>query len=227
MKDANKTENKNFHANHRERMRKRIEDSGFEALLDHEKLEVLLFGSVPRVNTNETAHRLLERFGSFSAVLDASPSELETVKGVGRISAFQLNMFSQVATYYMKDKRKPKRCFSTIDDIGKYVTSKFINCDVEKLYVFCFDAKSSLISETLIHTGVVNSVSVEMRKIADEVFGAKAAKFVVAHNHPSGVCVPSADDLDMTLKIANSFRDFSVNFMEHFIVVDDKYRGIK
>lgn len=217
----------NLHKDHRERMRKKISESGFENLLDHEKLEVLLFGSIPRANTNETAHRLLKRFGSFAAVLDASVSDLAKVEGMGPISAFQLSILPQVAEYYFRDKRVIKTRFTTIDEIGKYAITKFINCEVEKFYLFCFDAKGCLISEELLHTGNVNGAGVDITKIAQFVFRENASKFAVAHNHPRGVCIPSADDLDVTARIMDDFKSFRVDFLEHFIVVDDKYCGIK
>ena len=219
--------NKNIHAKHRERLREKILKYGFESLHDHEKLEVILFSSLHRVNTNEIAHRLLERFGSFSAVLDASPEEIASVYGVGKISAFDLSLLPEIFTYYMKDKLNPQKRFSTIDEIGKYVTSKFINCDVEMLYIFCFDAKSNLISEKLIHTGTIKTVGVDFDKIGSEVFSSKASKFVIAHNHPGGVCLPSSDDLDVTKEIEKIFEKFSAEFYEHFIVVGDDYIGIK
>lgn len=226
-KDLKKTDKGNLHKGHRERMREKILKSGFEALPDHEKLEVLLFGSIPRANTNETAHRLLNRFGSFSAVLDATPAELEKIEGMGATSAFQLSIFPRVAEYYFKDKRVIKKRFETIDEIGKYVTTKFINNDIEKFYVFCLDAKGSLISETLLQTGSVNCASVDTTRIAQIVFRDNTSKFVVAHNHPHGICIPSADDLDVTARIIKHFKNFKVEFLEHFIVVDDKYCGIK
>ena len=73
----------NLHQGHRERMRERIAQQGFESLADHEALEVLLYLTNPRKNTNVMAHALLKRFGSFSRVLDAEEEELCKVEGVG------------------------------------------------------------------------------------------------------------------------------------------------
>ncbi len=217
----------NCHANHRERMRQKVEALGFDALLDHEKLEVILFSIIPRANTNEIAHRLLDRFGSFSAVLDASANDLVQVKGIGRISAFYLSMYSQMVTYYLKDKNQIKPCFDNIDNIGKYVTTKFINCDTEILYCFCLDSKNSLISEKIIQTGTVNHLNIDFGKIATEIYNSKASKFVLAHNHPNGICIPSIEDIDATNGITACFSSLNVELIEHFVVVGDKYVGIR
>ena len=55
---------------------------------DHNLLELLLFYSIPRVDTNETAHRLLETFGSLEGVFRADLLKLTSVIGVGENNNF-------------------------------------------------------------------------------------------------------------------------------------------
>ena len=74
--------NMGTHDGHRMRMRERIAMTGTGPLQDHEVLEFLLFSFVPRKNTNEMAHALMDRFGSFAGVLNADASELEKVPGM-------------------------------------------------------------------------------------------------------------------------------------------------
>ena len=82
---------KPLHSGHRDRMRTRFRIAnsidGFE---EHEVLEMLLYNIIPRVNTNETAHRLLSRFGNIRSVLSADVTELCKVEGVGVKCAEQL-----------------------------------------------------------------------------------------------------------------------------------------
>ena len=72
-----------IHEGHRARMRTKLMESGERVFADHELLEVLLYYAIPRRDTNELAHRLLEQFGSLQGVLSASAQELACVKGVG------------------------------------------------------------------------------------------------------------------------------------------------
>jgi 4-diphosphocytidyl-2C-methyl-D-erythritol kinase len=67
---------KNPHAGHRKRLRERYVRSGMDDFADHEVIELLLTYAIPRVNVNEQAHALIERFGSVAGVLDASVEEL-------------------------------------------------------------------------------------------------------------------------------------------------------
>mgnify|MGYP002560153119 CR=1 FL=1 len=70
------------HEGHRQRMRARVEQYGLESLAPHEALEYLLYITNARRDTNGIAHALLERFGSFAGVLEASEEELCRVPDV-------------------------------------------------------------------------------------------------------------------------------------------------
>ena len=85
------------HAGHRQRMRERFLCGGLDGFADHEVLELMLFYAIPQRNVNPLAHRLLERFGTLHAVLEASVADLMKVEGVGRHTALLLNLFSHAA----------------------------------------------------------------------------------------------------------------------------------
>ncbi|MGI6193668.1 MAG: UPF0758 domain-containing protein, partial [Christensenellales bacterium] len=82
---------------HRQRLRDRFQEFGPDALKDHELLELLLFFSIPRRNTNPVSHALLRRFGSLSGVLAASEIDLRSVDGVGDGTALFLRLVNEVA----------------------------------------------------------------------------------------------------------------------------------
>ena len=86
-----------LHKNHRARLRKRYETSGLDDFEEHVILELLLFTSIPRADTNPTAHRLISRFGSLAGVLEAPEEELCQVKGVGAVTARTIkNVYGQM-----------------------------------------------------------------------------------------------------------------------------------
>ena len=99
----------NIHSGHRERLRERFDDNGLRAFSDVEALELLLFYALPRCNTNELAHRLLERFGGFREVMEADASELALVKGVGENAARLIRLVSQLNMRYLRAGRVGKR----------------------------------------------------------------------------------------------------------------------
>ena len=219
----NKEKDKNCHKDHRQRMRSKIKANGFASLEDHEKLEVLMYYTIARANTNEQGHRLLERFGSFSAVLDAPIEELEKVEGVGPSTADFFNLLPQIVGCYISDKSAIVGEFNSIDDIGRYLTTKFYGCKVEKLYALALNSKNKIIDEKELSSGGSSLVNVEMRKIAGFALTEGCRSIVLAHNHPDGICIPSGDDIDMSKKIRNYLRELRVNVVQSFVIVNESF----
>ena len=80
------------HKGHRERLKTRFLNSGLDSFTDVQALELLLFYAIPMKDTNPIAHALLNRFGSLSQVLEASPEELMKVPGIGENAAVFLTL---------------------------------------------------------------------------------------------------------------------------------------
>ena len=78
---------KSIHDHHRERMYERVRKNGFEGFSDHEVLEYMLYFALPRIDTNPLAHALIDHFGGYAQVLEASEEELRAVPGIGPASA--------------------------------------------------------------------------------------------------------------------------------------------
>lgn len=71
----------NLHAGHRERMRRSFMTVGFDGFSDHQIIEMILYYTYPRRDTNELAHRLVNRFNGLTGVLDA-PQESLLAEGI-------------------------------------------------------------------------------------------------------------------------------------------------
>lgn len=115
-----------LHSGHRERMRKRFLATGFDSFADHEILEVLLYYSIPRIDTNELAHRILDHFGSLSAVFDAEPEEIVKIKGVSDNTAVLIKMIPSLMRVYLADKQDKHPTLDTPDKVGMYLAEQFV-----------------------------------------------------------------------------------------------------
>ena len=81
------------HDGHRDRLKQRFLAEGLDNFSQVQVLELLLFYCIPRKDTNEVAHRLLDRFGSLSQVLETRVEDLEKVDGIGHNTAVFLSLF--------------------------------------------------------------------------------------------------------------------------------------
>ncbi|MBQ7161103.1 MAG: RadC family protein [Clostridia bacterium] len=215
-----------LHDKHRLRLREKFLCYGLDSFADHEVIELLLFYSRPRVNTNPIAHALLNRFGSLSDVFEADPEDLMSVKGVGEASASLIKLMLPIMKRYESDRVRSRDVYASKEKIGGYLVNRFIGETREKVLLVLFDASDHIIDVVCVHEGSVTSSDINPNKIAEIVFSRRAAGFVVAHNHPGGRTEPSKIDLLMTRELYKAFSGFDVRLREHFIIAGKEYRPI-
>ncbi|MFV0496978.1 MAG: RadC family protein [Candidatus Fimivivens sp.] len=212
-----------IHTGHRERLRKRMENEGLNGFQPHEILELILFYSIPRADTNPIAHRLLAHFGSLSAVLEAPRSELMKIEGIGAASATLLSMIPAISRRYLVDKNDAGVVLDSPKKLGEFIHPYFIGTNNEQLYLICLDKKRKLLNCTLLAEGSLGKVSVDMRLIIETVVRCSASSVALAHNHTQGFALPSHDDIRVTSCIADALKVLSVDVVDHIIVARDDY----
>ena len=214
------------HKGHRRRVKERFLNGGLDGFSEHEVLEFLLFYSIPRMNVNEIAHRLVERFGSLRGVLEASYEELLTVDGVGENSATLIRLSAELSRRYLLSDTKVQKRFETLDRIGEYALKLYAGENVEKVYVLLFNGKMEMIKCVDLGEGTVNSAKVTPRKILEQAILNRATGIVITHNHPTGLPVPSGSDIEFNSQLEYLCSQMEVTLLEHIIVADGKYTPI-
>ena len=209
-----------MHENHRERVRERFLSAGLESFPPHNVLELLLFFSIPRRDTNVVAHRLLERFGSLVNVLEAEPEQLGKVEGVGPVSVALIKLVAQLAQRYLAERSGEKINFNSTQAFRDYVASKFMGASSEVTYLFCLDNAFNLLQGCPVSLGTKYSVSLDNRTLLETAFLHKATKVVLAHNHPNGLEAPSTSDIRLTEAAVKLFREVNIQLLDHLIVAN-------
>lgn len=219
----NKTKQTGIHAGHRQRMRERFIKSGIDSFQHHEILELLLFFGIPYKDTNELAHRLIEKYGSFSGVFDAPIESLIAVSGMTENAAVLIKALPVISSEYIKDKVVSTQCLDSSKACMVFMKSLFFTSTKEEVYVIFLDHAYKLINYKKIATGGVNHIPLTIRQIQEAVFFSNCTNVILAHNHPSGNVNPSQDDMRTTKHLAESLSYIDVNLLDHVIVAGDKY----
>ena len=210
--------NESLHTGHRHRLRERYRTEGLEHFADHEVLELLLFSSHARGDTNPIAHALLDNYGTLKGVLEASPEDLLRVKGIGEESAVLISLMVPMFRRYAASQREAKRRILGSEDAAAYCASLLTGLRNERFYVLCLDKKGYLLGARLASEGTLDQVPAYPRLVAEIALRHNAASVILCHNHPSGDSTPSRDDLTLTHRLDRLLEDMEISLLDHIIV---------
>ena len=213
----------NIHRGHREKMRQRFLKSGLEGFADHEALELLLFYAIPRQDTNPIAHRLMERYGSLSAVLSAPAEDLKKVEGIGESAAVLLKAAGQISQKARLSDATAQRPLTDVEAVGAYLLERYAGETHEMLYELCLDQKGKLLACKRLSEGSASSAALDIRKVVENAILTSASAVILAHNHPSGIALPSDDDCAATTRVARALQTIGVTLADHIVVADDDF----
>ncbi|MBQ4348710.1 MAG: hypothetical protein IJC79_03745 [Clostridia bacterium] len=215
---------RNVHQGHRQKVRDRYYETGLTGMPDHNILEFLLFFGIPQRDTNEMAHELIDRFGSFSGVLEAKKADLLDVKGMTETAACLLTLFLPVYKRYVEDLHKKRPVLATKKDYIKYLRHLYLDSpNNERIYILCFDSNNRLVACRKISEGDFSSALFDIRKIASAVLEVNAKKIVLSHNHPNGMLEPSREDCSITAELRDLLSLLKVKFVDHVIITDTNH----
>lgn len=216
-------ENKNIHKGHRKKVRERYYESGLDGMADHNILEFLLFYGIVQKDTNPIAHELINRFGSFSGVLEAKREDLLEVKGMTESAACLISLLLPVFKRYTKDLNRKRSVLETTEDYVDFLRPHFYDTTNEKAYIICLDSSNKVILGCEISEGDFSNVNMNIREIVSCALRTQAKKLVLCHNHPHGITAPSRADVEATITLQSTLDALKVHLVDHIIITDDSY----
>ncbi|MBQ9974482.1 MAG: DNA repair protein RadC [Oscillospiraceae bacterium] len=212
---------KNIHTGHRSRVKAEFRQRGLEAFPEHRVLELLLFYALPQGDTNPLAHRLIDRFGSLAGVMDASMEELSQVKGVGEHAATLLRLIPALCARYVASRSSLDGIADTSEQVRQILEPYFFGARNEMVYVLCLDGKRKAIAVRKITEGSINAAEVTARRIVEEAMSLRASGIILAHNHTSGLAVPSQEDCATTHYLRQILSPLQIELVDHVVFCDD------
>ncbi len=212
------------HDGHRQRIKERFKkDGGFDNFVPHEILEMLLYSTIARGDTNPIAHDLIKEFGNIANVFEADPKELKKIQGIGENSAFLLSMIPHLCRAYNQAKWNRNVYLSTTELAGQYAINLFIGKNHEEFHIICIDSNRRVFYQGRVAQGTINEVPAYPRLIVEEVLKRKAQYVIFAHNHPNGSVHPSEADKQATDQLIQALETINVNVVDHIIVAGNQY----
>ena len=216
-----------IHTGHRGRVKEEFRARGIEGWPDHRVLELILFYAIPQGDVNPLAHELIDRFGSLAGVLDALPEELMKVKGMGEHSATMLKLFPAVLGRYVEGRTGVGQIIHTVAEAGHVLAPYLYGAQNEMTYILCLDSKEKLVGAKRLSEGSLRNCDVTIRRAAEECLALRASFCYLAHNHVSGLALPSPEDINTTSLVRTVLEPLGLRMMDHLIFSDGDLVSIK
>ena len=215
------------HDGHRGRMKQEFLQGGLSAFSEVRALELLLFYSRLQGDVNPTAHALLDTFGTLAGVLDAEPEQLLTVPGVGENTAVLLKLVPALAAKYLASRTSAANVIQDSRDLHALFAPYFFGAKNEMTYLACLDSKLKVLGVRKLDEGTPDQTNMDSRQIAATALSLNATAVVLAHNHVSGVALPSDADISATRYLYQTLRGVGITLYDHVILADDDMLSLR
>ena len=218
---------KAHYAGHRGRLRERFMRDLGASMEDYELLELLLAMALPRVDTKPLAKDLIDRFGSFAAVIAADPVELTKTKGIKDASVAPIKLVQAAALRLAQQQVMEQPIISSWDNLISYLHIAMSREKVEHLRLLFLDNKNRLIADEVQQRGTVNHTPLYPREVMKRALDLHASALILVHNNPSGDPTPSQDDIHMTNEIRDAAEKLGIRLHDHIIIGRNEQTSFK
>lgn len=201
-----------------QRPREKLLAQGPAALSDAELLAVLLRTGVAGRNAVELAMDCLTRFGSLAGLLAAPLAEFRGVPGLGEVKFIMLQAVRELGKRVVGEGLRQSTLLARPAAVREYLLLHLAALEHEVFLGLFLDPRCHLIATVELFRGSLTETNVYPREVVKAALAHNAASVIFAHNHPSGVAVPSAADRAITDRLTRALALIEVKTLDHFIV---------
>ena len=189
-------------------------------------LEVVLGFVMPKAKIGGGTQRLMEHFGSVSAIMEADVSDIAEQLGGDIKAAEFLKVAPDLGRYYFMDRLKGGKRFDSVDEIAEFCIFRYIKDRRESYSVMLLDASLRMLGIEKLAEGTACEVELSLEALGSALFRYGAQAFILIHNHPGAEPNPSDADVALTERLYAITMPFGKQLMEHIIISGNNYLPI-
>lgn len=203
--------------------REKLLQFGVESLNDAELLALFLRTGTRNLPVLSLSQKLLNEFGSFYHLMNATHEEFCQKKGLGTAKYTQLKAVVELSYRYLKVQMTHENFLTSPTLTYHYLASRLANKEQEVFMVVFLDNQHHVITSKEMFIGTYNCVEIHPREIARHALQHNASGLILAHNHPSGIAEPSQADRDITRKIEQVCELLDIHIIDHIVIGKGEY----
>lgn len=203
-----------------ERPREKLLQRGVGSLSDAELLAVFLGSGVRGRNVVELARGLLVKFGSLRQLLEADREAFMAELGLGPVKYSQLQALLEIGRRHLATAIERESAMESPSAVRRYLKAMLRHEASEVFGCLFLDTKHRPLAFEILFRGTIDRASVYPREVVRRALLHNAAALILCHNHPSGNCEPSQDDVHLTLSLKRVLALIDVRVLDHIIIGD-------
>jgi DNA repair protein RadC len=208
---------------HRKRLRERFDQSGLEAFLDYEVVELLLTLGTARKDCKPQAKEAIKRFKSLRGVLEAPDEELQKIKGITSHNIFVIKFMQEIAGEFLKEQVLDKPYCRSSREVFDYLYHSMRGLKKEVFKVMFLDSQNRVVRIEDLFEGTLNASAIYPREIIQGAVKHHAAALIFVHNHPAGNPQPSDNDKQITQDLVFAGNIMQIKVLDHIIIGENRY----
>jgi DNA repair protein RadC len=214
-----------FRAGHRKRLRDKFTE--LPHITDAELLELLLTYAIPRIDVKPIVRALINKFGSYGKIINASIEDLLRIQGIGQSTAVFIKALHAGTLRDYVSTMKDSPVFHKYEILENYCKMTLADKSIEEFHVIYLDKNNQLIQDDAHSIGTVDHAVAYPREILKRALELNACHIILLHNHPSGSPIFSADDIRITKAVQTILNNINIDLHDHLLVADGKVFSAK
>lgn len=206
-----------------DRPREKMIINGVQSLSNSELLAILIGSGYKNKSALELAKEILDaNNNSFNDVAKLTIDDLKNFKGIGEAKA--INIFAALEIgRRRKSTSGNEKTVSSPEDVFNYMHNLIGDIQYEEFWVIFLNKKNKILSSKKISQGGITETIVDLRLILKYALSKLAINIIICHNHPSGICVPSQEDMNLTTKVKNAAEMVDIKLLDHVIICNEQF----
>lgn len=201
-----------------DRPREKLLRLGADKLSDGELLAIFLRVGTSGKSALDLAHDLLENYGDFRYLLDATAKDFCAQHGMGTAKYAQLQAALEISKRYLACKISKQDVIKDPTDTVTFLRHKLRHKTNEVFAALFLDNKHQVITFEELFEGSIDNSHVYPRTLIKRALAHNASAIIFSHNHPSGDPKPSQSDIDLTYRLHKLLGEIDIRVLDHIII---------
>lgn len=204
-----------------------MEMLGAAQLSDRELIAILLSTGSRELSVLDLADQILIRHKGVQGLKDLSIDELSQQKGIGRAKAASIVAAVELGKRVFAGNSEYRPVIEGSEDAAELLMKRMRGLDREYFLVILLNQKKAVLGIETVSIGTLNGSLVHPREVFKPAIRRSASTVILAHNHPSGSCEPSEQDLLVTQRLKEAGRMIGIDVIDHIIIGEDRYYSFR